>query len=77
MAHACPVGAQLAICVWKIFQALIWRHPDQSLDKNDYGITWYELVLHFTLFAGRCLPIWIKVVDHQPAHPFVAFFLMK
>ena len=73
VAHACPVGAQLATCVWKFFQTLIWRHPDQSLDKYDYGITWYELVLHFTLFAGRCLPIWIKVADHQPAHPF-AFF---
>lgn len=32
--------------------------------------TGYELVLHFTLFAGRGMPIWIKVQDNQPAHPF-------
>ena len=32
-----------------------------------------ELVLHFTLFAGCCMPIWLKVNDHQPAHPFDFF----
>lgn len=38
--------------------------------KTDYGVTWYELVIHFALFAGRCMPIWLKVKDNQPAHPF-------
>ena len=46
---------------------------DQIIDKFEYGITWYELVIHFTLFAGKCMPIWIKVADHQPAHPFDFF----
>lgn len=38
--------------------------------SSDYDITLYELIIHFSLFAGMCIPIWLKVKDNQPAHPF-------
>lgn len=28
VAHACPAGAQIATCVWKFFQTLVWRGSD-------------------------------------------------
>lgn len=57
VAHACPAGYGLAKAVWAFFESLTWRHPDLPLQKNDYGVTCYELAIHFTLFAGACLPV--------------------
>ena len=70
VAHACPAGGQIARCAWAFFQKLEWRHPDLPLLKSDFGITWYELTVHFTLYAGRCLPIWVKHKDQHHAWPY-------
>ena len=55
---------------------LTWRHPDLHIEKTDYGVTWYELVLHFIAFAGRCMPIWIEIQENQPAARLI-FILLK
>lgn len=68
--QACPAGVKIARCVWSFFKKLTWRHPDLPLTSSDYGITWNELAIHFSLFACRCMPIWLKVKENQPAHPF-------
>lgn len=70
VAQACPAGSQIAKCVWHFFRALQWRHPDIPLPPSDHGITWYELVVYFTLYAGLTMPIWLKVYENQPAKPF-------
>lgn len=70
IARACPAGGQIARCVWLFFQQLEWRHPDLALQKSDFGVTWYELTIHFSLYAGRCLPIWIKHKGQDHAWPY-------
>lgn len=58
----------------------LFSAPDLPVAKHDFGITWYELVIHVALFAGRCMPIWLKVKDSHPTHPFDFFhpkFLYK
>lgn len=70
VAHACPAGSIYATAVWKFFNALTWRHPDLPLDKKDFGITWCELALQFTIFAGKCLPVWIHDHDKGYCVPF-------
>ena len=67
VAQACPAGGQIARSVWLFFQQLQWRHPNLSRQKDDFGITWYELTIHYTLYAGKCLPIWVKHKDHHRA----------
>ena len=74
IAHACPAGSIYAIAVWKFFQQMKWRHPDLPLNKEDYGITWYELAIQFTIFAGKRLPVWIHDSDKGFAVPFDFFF---
>lgn len=73
IAHACPAGSIYAIAVWKFFQQMKWRHPDLPLNKEDYGITWYELAIQFTIFAGKRLPVWIHDSDKGFAVPFDFF----
>ena len=70
VAHACPAGAQIALTTWMFFQRLQWRHPDLPLVRTDFGVTWYELVVHYTLYAGRCLPIWIRHDNQSFAWPY-------
>ena len=67
VAHA--AGYVCAVAVWKFFQQLTWRHPDLPLKKGDFGITWHELALQFTVFVGRCLPVWIHDSDRGYAVP--------
>lgn len=70
IAHACPSGGQIARGVWLFFQQLEWRHPDLPPQKNDFGVTWYELTIHFTMYTGRCLPIWVKQKTGHQAWPY-------
>ena len=70
VAHACPSGGQIARGVWSFFHCLTWRHPDLPPQQNDFGVTWYELAVHFTLYAGTCLPVWVKHKDQHHAWPY-------
>lgn len=70
VAHACPAGYRYAVAVWHLFQQLTWRHLDLPLDKEDFGITWCELALQFTIFAGKCLPVWLHDFDKGYAVPY-------
>lgn len=36
-----------------------WRHPDAPAIPGDFGVSWIELAVHFILFSGRGLPLWI------------------
>lgn len=51
---ACNAGAQMAHMVWCFFASLKWRHPDAPTTPGDFGITWIELAVHFTMFSRPC-----------------------
>lgn len=40
------------------------------LVRTDFGITWYQLAVHFLLYAGRSLPVWIRHKDKSFAWPY-------
>lgn len=61
------------MAVWNFFSQLTWRNPDLPLDKNDFGITWCELALHCSIYAGRCLSVWIHDSDKGYAVPYDFF----
>lgn len=73
VAHACPAGFAFATAVWKFFQQMSWSHPDLPPNKDYFGVTWCELALQFTVFAGKCLPVWIHDNEKGYAVPYDFF----
>lgn len=57
----------------EVFCQLTWKHPDLPLSKDDFGITWCELALQYTIFAGKCLPVWLHDSDKGYAVPYDFF----
>lgn len=43
-----------------------------STSENRFGdyTVWINLTIHFTLYAGRCLPIWVRHKDQNHAWPY-------
>ena len=70
IAQACPAGAHTAVRVWSFMKKLKWHHPDQTRLPQDWGISWYELVIAFQLDTGFALPIWIYHKGEKLPKPY-------
>ena len=70
IAQACPAVAHTAIRVWSFLQKLHWHHPEHNRVPNDWGISWYELVIAFQLDTGFALPVWIYHKDEKLPKPY-------
>ena len=70
VALACLAETRIAYKVWAFFQRLRWRHPDHPNIPGDFGITWVELAVHFMLFSGQGLPLWIANSHSKILEPY-------
>ena len=61
MAQTCGVGGNTAVQAWKWLQTLHW--PDENSDPlpNEKGISWFELMLNYSICTQQRLPVQVAV----------------
>ena len=61
MAQACGAGANSAIQVWNWLQTLQWPAEASEPSQEDKGISWFELMINYSICTQQRLPVQIAV----------------
>ena len=70
LAQACGTGGNTAMQVWEWLKLLKWPRGEPINQEHDPGISWFELVVNYSICAQQLLPIQVscngRFVNYAP-----------
>ena len=70
MAKMCGAGVNAAVQVWSWLKTLSWPDPNSDPHPNDKGISWFELMINYSICTQQRLPVQVaadgRFYTHAP-----------